>query len=263
MKAPLIDSHCHLDFPELRADLDGVLQRASEAGVVAVQTICTEIAKIEELLAITAQYKEVYTSIGQHPCHIESDKDIYSAQHIIDYCLAYPKIIGIGETGLDYHYPKYDRKLQMRSFRNHIQAAQEAERVLIVHTRDAEEDTLAALQEAKQKRDFKCVIHCFTGTAEFAEECLKIGCYISASGIVTFKNAIQLHKIFKNIPLDKLLLETDAPYLAPVPMRGRANEPSYVQYICQYLTSLRGEDYAMLAWATTQNFLRLFAPPGL
>ncbi len=252
----LVDTHCHLDFEEFKSDFKDIIGRAKSQGLIAVQTICTKIDEFEKIYQLTHNSFPIFCSIGTHPLNI-SDTKFYSAKEIIQKCNK-DRVIGIGETGLDYYYDTNHKSLQQQSFEEHIMAAQETGLPLIIHTRNADLDTINILKKYKKKKDFKAVLHCFTSSEKLAMESLELGFYISASGIVTFKNAHDLHKIFKKIPINRLLIETDAPYLAPTPLRGKKNEPSFVKHIAEFLASLRGEDYEQFCKTTTENFFTLF-----
>lgn len=252
----LVDSHCHLNFPDFKDDLPGVLKRAKEAGVSVMQTICTEMAEFEEVHAIAAAHDGVYCSVGVHPNHC-ADAEIVSIQVLID-AASREKVIGIGETGLDYHYENADPARQKESFIRHIEVARKTGLPLIVHTRDADKDTIKILQDEMEKGAFRGLIHCFTSTKYLADETVKLGFYISLSGIITFKNATAIRDAISDVPLDRLLIETDAPYLAPVPNRGKRNEPAYVAHTNKALAELKGISEAECARITTANFLKLF-----
>lgn len=253
----LVDSHCHLNYKGLVEQQRDVLDRARARGVTAMLNIATRESEWDAVLAAAEAHSDVWASVGIHPHDadqhpdVDTDKLTQRAQH--------PRVVGIGETGLDYFYDKSDRERQRASFRTHLVAAQQSGLPVIVHTRDAEEDTLALLTEAKADEDFGGVIHCFTARADFARAALDLGLYISLSGIVTFKNAADLQATARWLPLDRLLVETDAPFLAPVPHRGKTGEPGFVADTLAFLAALRGDDPAMLAEQTAQNFYRLFA----
>lgn len=253
----LVDSHCHLNYKGLVEQQRDVLDRARARGVTAMLNIATRESEWDAVLAAAEAHSDVWASVGIHPHDadqhpdVDTDKLTQRAQH--------PRVVGIGETGLDYFYDKSDRERQRASFRTHLIAAQQSGLPVIVHTRDAEEDTLALLTEAKADADFGGVIHCFTASADFARAALDLGLYISLSGIVTFKNAADLQATARWLPLDRLLVETDAPFLAPVPHRGKTGEPGFVADTLAFLAALRGDDPAMLAEQTAQNFYRLFA----
>lgn len=255
--ALLVDSHCHLNFPDFRDDLEGVIARARNAGVSVMQTICTEMQEFDEVHAIASRFDGVFCSVGVHPN--ESGKtQVVSAQELIDKANL-PKVIGIGETGLDYYYETSDRQSQKLSFLEHIKAAQVTGLPLIVHTRNADEDMAEILLSERSKAPFSAVLHCFTSSKELADAAIAAGFYISLSGIISFKSAANLREIAKDIPLDKLLVETDAPYLAPMPHRGKRNEPSYVIFTNRILAEAKGISEEECANITTENFFRLFS----
>jgi TatD DNase family protein len=253
----LVDSHCHLDFPELAADLDGVLQRAAAADVGTLVTIGTKLSEIDRVLAIAERHDRVWCSVGVHPHEAAVERDAGTARLIE--LARHPKVVGIGETGLDYYYAHSPRTAQAAQFRAHIAAARETGLPLIVHSRDADEDTAAMLREGQGRGGFRGVIHCFTSGLPLAQTAIELGLYISFSGIVTFKKADDLRRIAAGLPIDRLLVETDAPYLAPVPMRGKRNEPAFVAHTAAALAKLKGLGTAELAEQTTENFFRLFA----
>ncbi len=252
----LVDSHCHLDFPDFGPDLDAVLARAAEAGVGAVQTICTRVTHFDAVLALAEAHESVWCSVGVHPHHVAEEPEV-SAAHL-SRMATHPKVIGIGETGLDFHYDNSPRPQQEASFRQHIAAARETGLPLIVHTRAADEDTCRILRDEAGKGAFPGVIHCFSAGRSVADTALDIGLYISFSGILTFKNAEAVRAVARDVPPDRLLVETDAPYLAPVPHRGRRNEPAHVRHTAARLAELKGLDDGALARTTTDNFFRLF-----
>ncbi|MFN7038453.1 MAG: TatD family hydrolase [Alphaproteobacteria bacterium] len=256
----LVDSHCHLNFPEFKKDFASILKNAEEADIRIMQNICTKISEFNEILTTSNQYSNIYCSVGIHPHEVENEP-IISAAEIIKYTKN-DKVIGIGETGLDFYYENSKKELQIESFTNHINAARETGLPLIIHTRSAEEETLRILTEELKKGKFSAVIHCFTGTEEFAKEMLELGFYISISGIVTFKNAIDLQNTVAKLPLDRILIETDAPYLAPIPYRGKCNEPSYLKSTAEFIANLKMISLEELAKKTTENFLRLFNKVG-
>lgn len=249
----LVDSHCHLNFPEFAEDVEAVLARAREAGVGVMQLISTKMTEFPALLALAEAHPELYCSVGVHPNTEES----ITKEELIGISSS-PKVIGYGETGLDY-YREHDKALQKKNFAQHIEAAQDTGIPIIVHTRDAEGDTVSLLQEQMKKKPFTGVIHCFTAGRELAEAVLALGFYISFSGIFTFKNASHLHDIARDIPLDHLLIETDAPYLAPMPHRGKRNEPAFVTHTNAVLAAVKGISAEACAAATSENFFRLFS----
>lgn len=252
----LVDSHCHLDFPQFAADLDGVVARARAVGVGLCVSISTELARFPGVRAVAERFDNVWCSVGVHP-HESQKEPLHNAAALIE-AAAHPKVVGIGETGLDYYYEHSPRNPQRANFRTHIAAARETGLPLIVHTRDADDDTIEILRDETGKGAFPGVIHCFTGTKRLADAALALGFYISVSGIATFKNSQGLRDILRDVPLDRLLVETDAPYLAPVPHRGKTNEPSFVVHTAAMLAQLKGVSDVALADATTANFFSLF-----
>lgn len=252
----LIDSHCHLNFPDFKEDFDAVIARAKAAGVGIMQTICTKMAEFEEVYLIAEQNEGIFCSVGVHP-HDSGKQEITSSQELIEKT-SRKKVIGIGETGLDYYYEYSDRELQKTSFLEHIKAARETGLPLIVHTRDAEEDTINILNDEISKGYFKLLIHCFTSSKQFADKLIKLGGYISVSGIITFKNAQAIREAIEDVPLDRLLIETDSPFLAPIPNRGKRNEPSYVVEVNKALANIKNISEEECAKVTTENFFRLF-----
>jgi TatD DNase family protein len=252
----LVDSHCHLDFPELKTDLDGVLDRARAAGVGLMVTISTRVGQFNELRALVEGHDHVFCSIGTHPHNAAEEPDI-TVEELVDISM-HEKVVAIGEAGLDYHYDHSPRDVQKKSFRTHIAAARETGRPLIIHARDADADVARMLEEETKKGAFPFVLHCFTGGADLAHRGLALGGYISFSGVVTFKNAEALRDIALAVPSDRLLVETDAPYLAPEPLRGKTNEPAFVVYTAARLAALRGLREAEMARLTTDNFFKLF-----
>ena len=254
----LVDSHCHLDFPELAADLTGVLARARTAGVGAMVTISTKLSEFAGVRAIAEAHGEVWCSVGVHPHEAAVEEGADDAARLAALA-AHPRVVGIGETGLDYYYEHSPRAAQERAFRAHAAAARTAGLPLIVHSRDADADTIRVLREEGAGQGLAGVIHCFTGGPELAEFAVKSGFYVSVSGIVTFKAADRLRETLGTVPLERLLVETDAPFLAPVPKRGKRNEPAFVSHTAAALAALKGVETAELARATTANFARLFA----
>lgn len=252
----LVDSHCHLNYKGLVEDQQAVLTRARESGVSAMLNISTREAEWDEVIGLADQEQDVWASVGIHPHEADAHPEI-DASKLIDRA-KHPRVIAIGETGLDYYYDKSDRDRQRTSFRAHIAASQETGLPIIIHTRDAEEDTAAILADEMGKGAFTGVIHCFTASADFARKALDLGMYISLSGIVTFKNALDLQDIAKWIPADRILVETDAPFLAPVPHRGRTGEPAFVADTARFVAKLRDADGAEFMDETGKNFYRLF-----
>ena len=253
----LADSHCHLNYPGLVEDQAAVLARARASGVTAMLNIATRESEWDAVLATAEAQPDVWASVGIHPHEADAHPGVDAAALIAR--AAHPRVVGIGESGLDYHYDHSDRARQRDSFREHIAAARATQLPLIVHTRDAEEDTLAILAEEMGKGAFPGVIHCFTGTAALAEGALALGLYVSLSGIATFKSAREIQAVAATLPADRLLVETDAPFLAPVPHRGKTGEPAFVADTCRFVAGLRGDDPAALAARTARNFHALFA----
>ena len=251
----LVDSHCHLNYPGVVEDVAGVLARARASGVGGILGISTRRNEWDAVIAQADAERDIWATIGIHPHEADRHPDTDTAT-LID-AASHPRVIGIGETGLDYFYDKSDRDRQKASFAAHIAAARATGLPLIVHTREAETDTLAFLQ-APGTGTLNGVIHCFTASQAFAEQALALGFYISISGIVTFKNARDLQATAATIPCNRLLVETDSPFLSPVPMRGRPCEPAFVAHTARFLASLRGESFDLLAAATTRNFFDLF-----
>lgn len=253
----LVDSHCHLDFPEFAPELDAVLGRARAAGIGHFLTIGTELKSFSRVRAIAASAPDIHCTVGVHP---------HEAQHERlsgpDALLAHaddPKVVGFGETGLDFYYNNSPRAEQIADFCVHIAAARTASLPLVVHTRDAEDDTIAILDDTCRDGSVTGVIHCFTGTARLARAALDLGFFISISGIATFKKTDDLRAVIRDIPLDRLLVETDAPFLAPLPHRGKRNEPAFVVHTARQVADLKNVSVETLAEATTANFFRLFA----
>jgi TatD DNase family protein len=258
----LIDSHCHLDFPELSLELPDVLARAADAGVAGMLTISTRVVQFETLKAIAEAHANVFCSIGTHPHNAAEEADV-TVEDLVAIA-AHPKVVAIGEAGLDYHYDHSPREAQAQSFRTHIAAARETGLPLVIHAREADEDVARILEEESAAGTFPFVLHCFTSGPDLARRGLALGGYVSFSGVVTFKKADALREIARDVPEDRILVETDAPYLAPEPFRGKTNEPSYVAKTAARLAVLRGVSEEALARTTTENFFRLFGqvPPG-
>lgn len=252
----LADSHCHLNYKGLVEEQAAVLARARARGVTAMLNIATRESEWDAVLATAEREPDVWATVGIHPheadqhVHVDTAKLVERTRH--------PRVVGIGESGLDYYYDQSDRARQQASFRAHIAAAREAGVPLVVHTRDAEDDTHAILAEEMGKGPFAAVIHCFTGTGAFADRALALGCYISISGIVTFKSARDLQETAARLPIERLLIETDAPFLAPVPHRGKPGEPAFVADTAAFLAQLRGEPVEVLTRRTAENFHALF-----
>ncbi len=253
----LVDSHCHLDYLERDGDLDEVIARARRAGVGVLITICTKLSEFDQVRGIAERYDEVYCSVGVHP-HEAAPEGQRGPERLIELA-AHAKVVGIGETGLDYYYEHSPRARQRDSFRSHIRAARDSGLPVIVHSRDADDDTVALLREAREEGPFTGVIHCFTAGPGLAQATLELGLYISVAGIVTFKKAEELRHTLNQVPLERLLVETDAPYLAPVPKRGKRNEPAYVVHTAAALAELKGVPLEALVQVTGDNVFRLFA----
>lgn len=257
----LIDSHCHLDFPDFVEERDAIVARAKAAGVGRLITISTHVDRYESYKAIAEAYDNVWFTVGTHPhqAHVEPD---VSAARLIDLA-QHPRCIAIGEAGLDYHYDRSPRDLAARVFRTHIEASRETGLPLVIHARDADDDVAHILREEMGKGPFKALLHCFTASRMLAETGLELGLSISFSGVLTFKNSEALRDIARLVPFDRLLVETDAPFLAPVPYRGKRNEPAYAAATAATLADVKGVSPAEIAQATTSNVLRLFTkmPP--
>lgn len=256
----LVDSHCHLDFPDFEDELDAVVERARNAGVGRLLTICTSLTRLERNLALAERYDEVYCAAGIHPHETEKEGDV-ALERLVEMA-AHPKLVGIGETGLDYFYDNSPREAQQRSFRTHIRAARETGLPVIIHTREADEDTIRILAEegAGQGGDkpLKGLIHCFSSGRQLAEKAIDFGFYVSLSGILTFNRSEDIRQTVRDLPLDRLLVETDAPYLAPVPKRGKRNEPAFVVHTAARLAEVKAVPASEIAEITTANFFRLF-----
>lgn len=253
----LVDSHCHLDFPDFESELDAVVARAAASGVGAMLTICTHLSRFERVLAVAERFANVYCTVGVHPHEAAGEGDVTSEALVA--LAAHPKVVGFGETGLDYFYEHSPREAQARSFRVHIAAARATGLPIVIHTRDADADTARMLESEYDAGPFSGVIHCFSSSQGLANTAVALGLYISFSGIVTFKKADALRAVARAMPLDRLLVETDAPYLAPTPRRGKRNEPAFVAHTAAEVARSRGVDMNTLAAATTENFFRLFA----
>lgn len=252
----LVDSHCHLIYPEL-ADTAGVIARAKAAGVGVMQTISTQRSDFAPVKALAEAHPEIYCSIGIHPHEAEPHEDISEAELLAE--ASHPRVIGIGETGLDYYYEHSPRVAQQELFRRHINVARKLDLPVIIHSRNADEDTVAILKECYTEAPFKFLIHCFSSSQYLSDESVKLGGYVSASGIITFKKSQALRDSFATVPLDRLLVETDAPYLAPEPHRGKPCEPAFTALTAKKLAEIKGVGVEELARATTDNFFRLFS----
>ena len=256
----LVDSHCHLDFPDFADDLDAVVARAREAGVRVMQTIGTRLSGLETQLALARRYEGVHVAVGVHPHQAGTDGvgDEAEILALVDH----PEVIGIGESGLDHHYRFSTPAEQERSFRAHIRAARESGLPLIVHTREADEDTAAVLRDEMARGPFTGVIHCYSTSRALGEAAVDMGLYLGIGGILTFRRSEELRAAVRDLPLERLLLETDAPYLAPEPRRGRRNEPALVPHIAARLAEVKGVPVAEVERVTTENFFRLFPRAG-
>lgn len=253
----LVDSHCHLNFPDFACELDAIVDRARSAGVEHMLTICTRVRAFREVLAIAERFPDVTCSIGTHPHYASEERDVTVSDIVA--LTSHPRVVAIGEAGLDYFYQKGSREDQKAGFRAHIAAARETGLPLVIHTRDADADTSQILREEMVRGPFKAVLHCFTGGRALAEIGIELGFYVSFSGILTFPKSGELRTIAASLPADRLLVETDSPYLAPQPYRGKRNEPSYVAHTARVLAETRGLGEAEIAAITTANFFRLFA----
>jgi len=253
----LVDSHCHLDFPDFAEEMDAVVARATAAGVTRLITIATYVSRVATYRTIAEKYPNVFFSVGTHPHNADEEISITAAQLVA--LAAHPKCVAIGEAGLDYHYDKSDRAAQAQSFRTQIAAARETGLPIVIHARSADEDMAAIIEDEMGKGAFTGVLHCFSSGAELARRGVAAGLYVSFSGILTFKNSTEIRDIAGELPLDRLLVETDAPYLAPVPHRGKRNEPAYTAETARVLADVRGMPFEALARATTANALRLFS----
>ena len=253
----IIDSHCHLNYEPMSLSLKETIERANKDGVKYLLTISTEDKSYDKILNIISNYKCVYGSYGIHP-HEAKNHLFLNSDEIVKKTKLNKKIIGIGESGLDFYYNHSDKKDQIKCFEEHITAAQNSQLPLIVHTRNAETETLGILNKRLKEKNFKILIHCFTGSKKFAFSLLDLGAYISASGVITFKKSDTLANTFKELPNDRILVETDSPYLAPVPLRGKPNEPSYIIHTVKFLSKLKNIPFEDFSKTTTKNFFNLF-----
>ena len=252
----LVDSHCHLDFSDFDADRDEVISRAQAAGVERMVTISTRVNQLDRLLAIAEANENIYCSVGTHPHNAAEEPDITTEQ-LVD-LTRHPKVVAIGEAGVDYHYDNSPREAQTIGFRRHIAAARETGLPLVIHARDADDDIAAILREETDKGAFPAILHCFSSGKGLAMTGVELGLYVSFSGIITFKKSDVLRSIAEEIPTDRILVETDAPFLAPTPHRGKRNEPAYVADTARVLGEVRGVTAEAIATQTTENFFRLF-----
>ena len=251
----MIDSHCHLDHEPLYENLSDVISRSKEIGITKLLTICTTLDSFENIKNIVKKDQMIYGTYGIHPHETENNQ--VDKQTIINCVNENKKIIGIGETGLDFFYNHSDKTKQIASFKNHIEAAIELNKPIVIHSRDAENETFEILNSYKNEK-LKILMHCFTGSLEFSKKLLTLDAFFSASGIITFKNSTELQNTFKTIPLEKLLIETDSPFLAPIPMRGKKNEPSFIKYTLKKLSILKETSVEKMSKITTDNFNKLF-----
>ena len=254
----IVDSHCHLDFSELFNQLEEVIHRAESNQVKCFLTICTTLESFERIKLIINKYKNIYGTFGIHPHETKKFTNVDS-KFILDLKKKYKKVIGIGETGLDFYYNYSDKKIQIKSFIEHIHAASELNIPIIVHSRNAEIDTYEIIKSEIKNSNLKVLIHCFTGSKNFAKKLLDLNCYISLSGIITFKNSAELADTASYIPIEKLLVETDSPYLAPLPYRGKTNEPSYIIQTIEKLSKIKKISKESVIENTTKNFKELFS----
>ncbi len=252
----LIDTHCHLDFPDLAADLAGVMARAKEAGVSRMITISTHVSRVASYRALAEQHENVFFSVGTHPHYADQELDV-TVEQLVGLA-AHPKCVAIGEAGLDYHYDKAPREAQAQGLRTHIAAARVTQLPLVIHARAADDDMIHILEDESAKGAYPAVLHCFSSSAELARRGLALGFYLSMSGILTFKASQDLRDIASATPLDRLLVETDAPYLAPMPHRGKRNEPAFVRHTASVLADIKGVSLADITTITTANAERLF-----
>lgn len=253
----LVDSHCHLDFPDFAAELDAVVARARAAGIGRMVSISTRVKKHAQIIAITEKYADVFCSVGTHPHHAAEEPEIDAATLVA--IAKHPKIVAIGEAGLDYHYDKSPRDIQAKSFRQHIEAARQTGLPLVIHSREADADMATLLKEEMGRGPFKAVLHCYTGGRELAMKAIGLGLSISFTGILTFKKSDALRSLAAELPADRIMVETDAPYLAPGKHRGKRNEPSFVVEVAKTLAETRGVSLEEISRQTTENFFRLFS----
>jgi TatD DNase family protein len=253
----LIDSHCHLDFPDFSSDLDAIVARAAEAGVGRMVTISTRVRRLGELIAIAERFPNVYCSVGTHPHHADEEDGISPAELVE--LTGHPKVVALGEAGLDYFYDNGSPDAQARGFRAHITAARLTGLPLVIHTREADDDCRRILEEEIAKGPFRAVLHCYTGGRELAKSAIALGLSISFTGILTFKKSDALRDLAAELPADRIMVETDSPYLAPGKFRGKRNEPAYVVEVAKVLADVRGVSLAAISRQTNENFFRLFS----
>lgn len=258
MNSYIVDSHCHLDLIEKQgAKIDEIIANSLQNNVKILQTICTRITEIDKILDYTKLRSFIYGSVGIHPCNVLEQPKI-SAHDILKLCKTHEKIIGIGETGLDYYHDNSTIALQKISFLEHIKASQESDLPTIIHSRNADLDMMEILQSEQKNKNFPALLHCFSSSKELSRQALNLGIYISIAGIVTFKNAVELQEIVKFLPLDFLLVETDSPYLAPIPHRGKSNQPAFTRHVVEFIAELKGLSSDEVARKTSENFFKIF-----
>ncbi len=254
----IVDTHCHLDLIEKQGlSIEEVISNSLINKVNILQTICTRITKIEEILTYTRLHDFIYASAGIHPCNVK-EEPVFNAEQIINICNSNNKIIGIGETGLDYYHDKSSISLQKTSFLEHIEASRKTKLPLIIHSRDADDDMIEILSSEQKKGQFPALLHCFSSSENLAKKAIDLGIYISVSGIVTFKNAVQLQEIIKKLPLEFLLVETDSPYLAPTPYRGKTNQPAFTKHVVEFIAELKNIKVEEVIHETSENFFTIF-----
>jgi TatD DNase family protein len=251
----MIDSHCHLDHEPLFENINDIIKRSKDIGLKKLLTISTTLASFDKIKDLVKRDPMIFGTFGIHP-H-ETEVDLVNKKTLVETINKFEKIIGIGETGLDFFYNHSNKDRQIESFKAHIEASIELKMPLIIHSRNAEDETFNILSSYNNK-NLKILMHCFTGSYEFSKKLLSLDCFFSASGIITFKNSVELQNTFKTIPLDKLLIETDSPFLAPIPMRGKKNEPSFIKYTLEKLSTIKEKSYEEMSVLTTNNFNRLF-----
>ncbi len=252
----MIDSHCHLDHEPLFSDIKNVIRRSKDVGIKKILTICTTLKSFENIIKIIDKDNMIYGTFGIHPHEVDTNQ--VNSKIIYEKINSTKKVIGVGETGLDFYYNNSHKEIQIKSFEEHIKASLELEKPLIIHSRNAENETYEILRKYKSKK-LKILMHCFTGTQEFSEKLLELDAFFSASGIITFKNSVNLQNTFKSLPLEKLLIETDSPFLAPVPNRGKKNEPSFIKYTAKKLADIKEVSENEIISFTTNNFNELFS----
>ncbi len=254
----IVDSHCHLDLIEKQGlNLEEVIQNSVQNNVKILQTICTRVTEIDHILRYTTLYDFIYASVGIHPCNVLEQPKIF-ADEILKLCQIHKKVIGIGETGLDYYHDLSAIDLQKFSFLEHIKASQQNDLPVIIHSRNADLDMIEILESEQKNKNFPALLHCFSSSKELSKKALDLGIFISIAGIVTFKNATELQEIVKFLPMESLLVETDSPYLAPVPYRGKTNQPAFTKHVVEFIADLKGLKAEEVAKQTTENFFKIF-----